>query len=65
MAGVRIVADSAVCIPKELIKKYKIELVPETIIFGKTIYRDGVDLVPREFYIKLLPPRILLTFTRG
>jgi DegV family protein with EDD domain len=53
MPGVRVVADSAVCLPKELIAKYKIELVPETIIFGTTIYRDGIDLVPSEFYVKL------------
>lgn len=53
MPGVRVVADSAVCLPKELIKKYNIELVPETIIFGTTVYRDGVDLVPSEFYVKL------------
>jgi DegV family protein with EDD domain len=53
MAGVRIVADSAVCLPKKLIEKYRIELVPETIIFGTTVYRDGVDLVPSEFYVKL------------
>ena len=53
MAGVRIVADSSVCLPKELVAEYNIELVPETIIFGSTVYRDGVDLVPREFYIKL------------
>ncbi|MEJ2048225.1 MAG: DegV family protein, partial [Dehalococcoidia bacterium] len=53
MSGVRVVADSAVCLPKELIKKYNVELVPETIIFGTTVYRDGVDLVPSEFYVKL------------
>jgi DegV family protein with EDD domain len=53
MSGVRVVADSAVCLPKELIERYNIELVPETIIFGTRVYRDGVDLVPRDFYIKL------------
>jgi DegV family protein with EDD domain len=53
MSGVRVVADSAVCLPKELIEKYNLELVPETIIFGTTIYRDGIDLVPTEFYVKL------------
>jgi DegV family protein with EDD domain len=53
MAKVRVVADSAVCLPRELIEKYNIELVPETIIFGTTVYRDGVDLVPSEFYVKL------------
>ncbi len=53
MARVRIVADSSVCLPKELIEKYGIELVPETIIFGNKVYRDGVNLVPRDFYILL------------
>jgi DegV family protein with EDD domain len=53
VAGVRIVADSSVCLPKELIEKYRIELVPETIIFGSRVYRDGVDLVPRDFYVLL------------
>ncbi len=53
MAGVRIVADSSVCLPKDLIEKYRIELVPETIIFGSRVYRDGVDLVPRDFYVLL------------
>jgi len=53
MAGVRIVADSSVCLPKELIEQYNIELVPETIIFGTKVYRDGVDLVPQDFYVLL------------
>jgi len=53
MSGVRVVSDSAVCLPKQLIEKYNIELVPETIIFGTKVYRDGVDLVPSEFYVKL------------
>ena len=53
MSGVRVVADSSVCLPKELIEKYRIELVPETIIFGTKVYRDGVDLVPRDFYVML------------
>ena len=53
MARVRVVADSSVCILKELVEKYGILLVPETIIFGEKIYRDGVDLNPRDFYVLL------------
>jgi len=48
-------------LPRELIEKYKIALVPETIIFGTTVYRDGVDLVPSEFYVKLGEARDLPT----
>lgn len=53
MAKVGIVADSSVCLPKELVEKYNIELVPEVINFGDRIYRDGVNLVPQEFYVML------------
>jgi len=53
MARVKIVADSSVCLPAELIDKYDIELVPQTIIFGSNVYRDGVDLFPQEFYTLL------------
>ena len=53
MDKVRIVADSSVCLPKELLKKYHIELVPEVIIFGSKIYKDGIDLDPQEFYTLL------------
>ncbi len=53
MDRVKIVADSSVCLPKELIEKYGIHLVPETIIFGKKVYRDGIDLNPRDFHVLL------------
>ncbi len=53
MAQVKIVADSSVCLPRELIEKYGILLVPEKIIFGNKIYRDGMDLDPRDFYTML------------
>lgn len=53
MDKVKIVADSSVCLPKELLERYRIELVPETIIFGNRVYRDGIDLVPQDFYTLL------------
>ena len=53
MAKIGIVADSSVCLPKELVEKYKIELVPEVINFGDRVYRDGVNLVPHDFYVML------------
>ncbi len=53
MAKIGIVADSSVSLPKELVEKYKIELVPEVINFGDKVYRDGVNLVPHDFYVML------------
>ncbi|MFC1908098.1 DegV family protein [Chloroflexota bacterium] len=53
MAKVKIIADSSVCLPKKLIEEYGIHLVPEVIIFGETVYRDGVNLNSRDFYTRL------------
>ena len=53
MAGVKIVADSSVALSKELLEKYEVELVPEIIAFGDKVYRDGIDLVPQDFYTLL------------
>ena len=36
MSGVGVVADSAVCLPKELIEQYNIELVPEEADYLKS-----------------------------
>jgi DegV family protein with EDD domain len=61
MTQVKVVADSSVCLPKELIEKYGILLVPEKIIFGDTVYRDGLELDPREFYTLLQQAKELPT----
>ncbi len=50
---VAIVTDSVACIPKELAKKYDIEVVPIQVIFGDKVYRDGIDITPAEFYALL------------
>lgn len=53
MVQVKVIADSSVCLPKELIEEYGIHLVPEIIIFGEKVYRDGINLNPRDFYLLL------------
>jgi len=51
MSKVGIVADSAVSIPKELIREYGIQIVPLVAIFGDKSYRDGIDLkTPDEIF---------------
>lgn len=53
MQKVAIVTDSVACIPRELIEKYDIEVVPIQLIFGEKAYRDGIDISPTEFYALL------------
>lgn len=54
MANVQIIIDSMIDMPKEVLEKYNIIVVPLTIIFPEGEYKDGVDLTNVEFYEKLL-----------
>ncbi len=77
MNKVAIVTDSVACIPKELVEKYGIEVVPIQVIFGGKVYRDGIDITPSQFYSLLrqtaklpttaasLPGPILEAYTRA
>lgn len=57
--NVKIVADSTSDLPAEVVRDLGITVVPAQIQFGDTIYRDGVDLSPEEFYRKLQESSIL------
>ena len=50
---VAIITDSSACIPGELLRQYRIGLVPLNVIIGHKTYQDGVDITPTEFYALL------------
>jgi len=50
MNRVAVVTDSIACLPRELVEKYGIYIIPITINFGDEIYRDGIDITPTEVY---------------
>lgn len=54
--GIQLVVDSSADLPKEIIEKYQIKVVPLFIHFNEEEYKDGEDLTPSEFY-KLLKER--------
>ena len=47
---VGIVTDSTSCIPKELVDKHNICVVPLMIVVEGRGYRDGIDITPGEVY---------------
>lgn len=47
---VKLVCDSLCDVPKELIQKYNIDVVPLNIIIENNEYKDGIDLSNDEFY---------------
>ena len=53
MSNIQIITDSMVDMPKDILDKYDIIVMPLTIIFGDEEYRDGVDLTNAQFYEKL------------
>jgi len=52
--AVRIVTDRTCDISAELEKELNITNIPVYLIFGKTTFRDGVDITTDQFYQKLL-----------
>ncbi len=50
---IKIVTDSTCDLPKEVIDKLEITVVPAFINFGNESYLDGVEITRKEFYEKL------------
>jgi DegV family protein with EDD domain len=50
---IQLVTDSSADIPKELLEEYDINVVPLTISLDGVDYKEGIDLTPKEFYVKM------------
>jgi DegV family protein with EDD domain len=61
---IKIVTDSGSDISPEVAKDLGITIVPVYIYFGKTAYKDGVDMGPDELYRRLVEDPIYPTTTQ-
>lgn len=52
-AKVAIVTDSTAYIPKDLIERYGIYVIPNIVVWSGKSYRDGIDLHARDFFERL------------
>lgn len=50
MQRVAILADSIACLTPEMVRQYRLQVIPINIHFNGRIYRDGVDLTSVEAY---------------
>lgn len=50
MTKIKITCDSTCDLNKELYKKYNIDTVPLSIILGNKVYKDGVDIAPKNVF---------------
>jgi DegV family protein with EDD domain len=53
MKKVVIVTDTTACVPQEYVTRFGIEVVPVQLIIEEKTYRDGIDILPAEFYTML------------
>lgn len=56
---VRIVTDSTCDLPRELVERYGIAVVPLTVFFGEEALLDGVDIDAASFYRRLETSKVL------
>jgi DegV family protein with EDD domain len=50
---IHIVTDSTCDLHRSVTRRLGITVVPLSVIFGSQVYKDGVDLMPDDFYTKL------------
>lgn len=50
---IKLICDSLCDVPKELIQKYDIDVVPLNIILGDKEYKEGIDITNDEFYKRM------------
>lgn len=53
MRGIGIVVDSCCDLPKAILEKFDIKVVPANINIGKCSYEDGVDMTREDLYRKM------------
>jgi DegV family protein with EDD domain len=59
MSKVAIVTDSTAYIPEDLITRHNITSVPQVLIWGEETFKDGIDILPDEFYKRLSTAKIM------
>ena len=61
MSKVMVVTDSTSTIPRELLDRFPIRVLPLQVIWGNETFRDGVDISPDEFYTRLKTAKVMPT----
>lgn len=50
---IQLITDSSADLPRELLDKYNIAVVPLTITIDGKEYLEGIDITPQEFFVKM------------
>ncbi len=61
MKKIAVITDSTAYIPAELVKAHHITVAPQVLIWGEETLRDGVDIMPDDFYKRLGTAKVMPT----
>ncbi len=61
MSKVAVITDSTAYIPDAMLKAHSITVVPQVLIWGEETFRDGVDIMPDDFYKRLETAKVMPT----
>ena len=50
MPKIKLISDSTCDMPKELLEKLNISVVPLSIVLGEQPYKDGIEIVPEDIF---------------
>ncbi len=64
MSKIAIVTDSTCSMPKDLVEKYDIHVVPQVLIWGNESFEDGVNITPSEFYTRIKKATVMPSTTQ-
>lgn len=59
--SIRILTDSGCDLPKEIIEKYNIDVLPLTVCLGENEYLDSVTITPKEVYDNMREGKVYKT----
>lgn len=61
MSKVAVITDSTAYLPDALLKAHHITVTPQVLIWGEETFRDGVDIMPDDFYKRLETAKVMPT----
>ena len=61
MSKVAVITDSTAYLPDALLNAYSITVTPQILIWGEETFRDGVDIMPDDFYKRLETAKVMPT----
>jgi len=60
-----LITDSTAYIPADLVAKYKLLVAPQVVIWDGQEMRDGIDILPAEFYARLKTSKTMPTTSQA